>query len=340
MVEPIPQFLAMGDEGDIWKIYYEGQEPSCWKCHQPGHRTNTCENLPATFVKDQAKARRAFEQMKTPVDTTPQESGETETDMEVSEQGAAPTEEQTDASNGQDAQTKETSNSKPPRIEVTPTTEPTSHSEESNTQGEDSDDLFVNDSQEQETPIAPVEDMVNSPFNPTPGYTQEMNEVCDRIENAEANPKTPERNTMNSPFNPTPGYSQEMVDACIREEKKKAKKMRQKEKKRQNTASENASPKRNKLHGSLTAAPLGEENELGRQLSFRRSESDASNDADVFDDPPLRPDPLSVTYAAATSATSIQPMITKNAPETSKQKMLKPADRLLIGRGTGWRKQT
>ena len=53
MDRPVPQFIPVENQGDIWRTSYEGQEACCWRCFAPGHRTRECNNSKSSFSRDQ-----------------------------------------------------------------------------------------------------------------------------------------------------------------------------------------------------------------------------------------------------------------------------------------------
>jgi hypothetical protein len=62
--EPIPRLLPSGSDGDVWVVYYEGQEDACWKCMKPGHMTRECRSQGTNdFTKEQRAGKLAYRAM-------------------------------------------------------------------------------------------------------------------------------------------------------------------------------------------------------------------------------------------------------------------------------------
>lgn len=244
---PIPRLYCQPEDGDVWVIYHEGQEDSCWKCFDTGHTTRDCiHSSIAEFQERQREGKRQFS-----LDN--ENDGDYFEDDEIEDIAAG-------AGN-------ESSNDPPqmpvPRIQrisdipvalsepVAPVIQVNSN-EIGDDQVSDQDDLASNNPALSQDMFGNSQSQVPA-FNPSAGNTGYLNEVMDQMEENEERQRTAanEKETVERPKTAA--------------DKKAAKKERQRSKRLNSSNSAPASPKRNKM-GTLIAVPLGEMRERQRSL--------------------------------------------------------------------------
>ena len=60
LTESIPFLVPHSDEGEMWVVRHEGQDPTCFKCFGTGHMSKDCEDQPNQFGKECRLAAKAW----------------------------------------------------------------------------------------------------------------------------------------------------------------------------------------------------------------------------------------------------------------------------------------
>ena len=89
LVEPIPRLLPSGSDGDVWVVYYEGQEDACWRCLEPGHMTRECRGQGTSgFTQEQRAGKLAFRALQESIEDD-REAGESGEELAAPQPGAS-----------------------------------------------------------------------------------------------------------------------------------------------------------------------------------------------------------------------------------------------------------
>jgi hypothetical protein len=244
--EPIPRLLPSGSDGDVWVVYYEGQEDACWKCMKPGHMTRECRSQGTNdFTKEQRAGKLAYRAMNEAMEDD-REAGESEMEDAVSQPAESGlrslhlqfTSTPINDDGGVAALQADSNASVKPAAPVVPTIQLNSQVVEDISQ-----DLFASS---HDTGVAKEKTALF-----TPGNTQDLLEAVNDIE---------DRDDSEVFMSSQPEQSMS---------KKQLKKLKQQEKKREGSQSNtsSSSPKRSKATGSLSSAPLGDRSDMSRATS-------------------------------------------------------------------------
>jgi hypothetical protein len=63
LTESIPSLVPHADEGEMWVVRHEGQDPTCFKCFGTGHMSRLCEDQPNQFGKECCLAAKAWKDL-------------------------------------------------------------------------------------------------------------------------------------------------------------------------------------------------------------------------------------------------------------------------------------
>ena len=162
---PIPRLLTRPEDGDMWAIFYEGQEDCCWRCFDIGHTTRDCNiSLIAEFQDMQRHYKRRY-------------------NGEIVNDDAFIDDDQPEDLTGDDqaVQSPRNADNAPlPVIQINSNT--IQNSQESFERAETSQGTqVIQETQSQDM----FEDTEENAFYPTPGDTQLLNNVMDDVEGNE-----------------------------------------------------------------------------------------------------------------------------------------------------------
>ena len=60
LTDSIPSLVPHSDDGEMWVVRHEGQDPTCFKCFGTGHMSRLCEDQPNQFGKECRLAAKAW----------------------------------------------------------------------------------------------------------------------------------------------------------------------------------------------------------------------------------------------------------------------------------------